>query len=161
MKTELIIIIIVVVIVIIFLIRRVSGGKPLIQVAEQITLNELESVMERLKSKTLEYDFFGITSNGTDCIYFVDDKGQINIDFEVMADEQKQYVEMLKRFALDNGIKVKETTYKNKPQYNDLLEAPVYKLEINADTKTATEIGRKIMTSVFDCNEATKFEVVP
>jgi hypothetical protein len=158
MKTGLIVIGAIIVIVIIFFI---SKRKPLIQVARQIKLDQLESVMDQLKAKKLEYDFFGITSNGVDCIYFVDNKGQINIEFEVMTDEQKPYVDQIKKFASDNGYRITETTYGNKPKYEDLSQAPVYRLETNFDTKTASEIGKKIMTSIFNCNETTMFYVVP
>jgi hypothetical protein len=135
-----------------------TGGKF---IPRQIKLNELESTLQQLLDKKLEYDFFGITSNGIDCIYFVIDEGKINIDFEIMIDEQKPFVDKIRKFALDNGFRIVETTYGNKPQYKNVKTAPVYKIEINADKNIALEIGEKIMTSVFNCNESTIFEVVP
>jgi hypothetical protein len=162
MKPGLIIIGVVIVIGIIFFVSKSSGNKkPLIQVARQIKLDQLETVMEQLISKNLEYDFFGITSNGIDCIYFVDNSGKLNIEFEVMVNEQKPFVDKIKEFAETSGYKVIKTTYGNKPRYDDLKEAPVYKIEINADTKTATEIGTRIMTEIFKCDMTTKFDVVP
>jgi hypothetical protein len=135
-----------------------SGSKF---IARQIKLDGLGLTLQQLLDKKLEYDFFGITSNGIDCVYFVDDKGKINIDFEVMMEGQKPFVDKLRKFASDNGFKVMDTTYGNKPQYKEVKNAPVYKIEINADINTAVEIGEKIMTSVFNCNESTIFEVVP
>jgi hypothetical protein len=143
--------------IIYFISRHPSEKKPLIQIARQIKLEQLESVLEQLKNKKLQYDFFGITSNGIDCIYFVDNDGQINIEFEVMINEQKPFVDKLKKFAFDNRYQISETTYGNKPKYNDLKNAPVYKLDI----KTATEIGIKIMTTIFNCSKTTMFDVVP
>jgi len=151
----------IVVAIIYFISKHSSEKKPLIQIARQIKLEQLESVLEQLKNKKLEYDFFGITSNGIDCIYFVNNNGQINIEFEVMTNEQKPFVDKLRKFASDNRYQISETTYGNKPKYNDLKNAPVYKLLINADIKTAGEIGIKIMTTIFSCNKTTMFDVVP
>ncbi len=162
MKTGLIVIGIVVVIGIIFFISKTSGNKkPMIQVAKRIKLDQLETVMEQLKNKNLEYDFFGITSNGVDCIYFVDNNGKINIEFEAMVNEQKPYIDKIKEFGKSNGYQVTMTTYGNKPRYEDLKEAPVVKIESNLDTKSATEFGKRIMKEIFNCNELTEFDVVP
>ncbi|MBK8557185.1 MAG: hypothetical protein IPL65_16095 [Lewinellaceae bacterium] len=56
--------------------------------AEQIKIADLKSVLARLQNRQLEFDFFGITSNGVDCIYFVSDKNEYAIEFEVMTDDQ-------------------------------------------------------------------------
>ncbi len=128
---------------------------------KQIKLNQLEQIMEHLKNKELEYEFFGITSSGIDCIYFAENNEKINIEFEVMANEQKPFVDKIKDFAKLKGFQVIKTTYGNKPQYEDLKEAPVYKLDINADTKTATEIGKQIMIEIFGNDLSTRFDVVP
>ena len=135
--------------------------KPRIKVARQIKLDQLESVMGLLKAKNLEHDFFGITSNGVDCIYFVHNKGKVDIEFEVMMEEQKSYVDAIKKFSSENGHRVIKTTHGNKPQYDDLSQAPVYRLETKDGTKTAAEIGKEIMTSIFNCNETTMFDIVP
>jgi hypothetical protein len=158
MKTGLIVIGVIIVLVIIFFI---SKRKPLIQVARQIKLDQLESVMEQLIDKKLEYDFFGITSNGIDCIYFMDEKGKINIDFEVMSNDQKPYVDKLKKFAFDNGYHIMDTTYGNRPKYDDIQKAPVYRFVLETDIKTATVIGKKIETLIFNNDETTMFDVVP
>lgn len=58
-------------------------------------------------------------------------------------------------FAKLNGYPTTMTTY------DDLKEAPVVKIEINADTKIATEFGKKIMLEVFNCNTTMKFDIIP
>jgi len=161
MKTGIIIGILVVIGIIFFVVKNKNGNKQIIQVAKQIQLDELESVMTQLLNKKLEYDFFGITSNGIDCIYFVDNNGKINIEFEVMANDQKPYVEKISSYAKKNNYNLIKTTYGNKPHYSELKEAPVYKLELNADKQKATEIGTEIMTKIFNKNGTTKFDVVP
>jgi hypothetical protein len=46
-------------------------GNP--RIAKQITIDKLAEELTRLKDGKTEFDFFGITSNGTDCIYFIKD----------------------------------------------------------------------------------------
>ncbi|GLB53949.1 hypothetical protein NBRC110019_29900 [Neptunitalea chrysea] len=68
----------------------------------------------------LEYDFFGITSDGIDCIYFADNNGKTNIEFEVITNGQKPYVEKISSFAKKNNYNLIKTTYGNKPHYPEL-----------------------------------------
>lgn len=161
MKTGIIIGILVVIGLIYFISRNNNGKERKIQVAQQIRLVELESVMTQLLEGKLEYDFFGITSDGVDCIYFANNQGKINIEFEVMTNQQKPYVEDLKGFAEQNNIQITKMSYGNKPLYSELKEAPVYKLELNADKFQATKIGREIMKKIFNKTEKTMFDVVP
>jgi hypothetical protein len=147
--------------IIYFISRNKNGTNSIIQVAKQIQLAELESVMTQLLDGKMEYGFFGITSDGIDCIYFADNNGKINIEFEVMTNDQKPYVEKITNFANRNNYNLIKTTYGNKPHYSELKEAPVYKLELNADKHKATEIGKEIMTKIFNNNGTTKFDVVP
>ncbi len=161
MKTGIIIGILVVMGIIYLISNKNSGNNQIIQRAKQIQLNELESVMTQLLNRQLEYDFFGITSDGIDCIYFVNNNGKINIEFEVMTNEQKPYAKKITSFANKNNYNLIKTTYGNKPHYSELKEAPVYKLELNADKRKATEIGIEIMKNIFNKNETTKFDVVP
>ena len=67
----------------------------------------------------------------------------------------------LKSFSAENGYSILKKTYGNKPEYSELKEAPVYKIDINADKEIATKVGIKIMTEIFENNESTKFDVVP
>lgn len=159
MKTGIIIGILVVIGIIYFFSR--DRNNPIVQVPKQIQLLELESVMTQLLDGNLEYEFFGITSDGIDCLYFAEENGKINIEFEVMTNEQKPYIEKLINFAKNNNYKLTKATYGNKPNYTDLKEAPVYKFELNADKYKATEIGIEIMQTIFGKNGRTKFDVVP
>lgn len=136
-------------------------NNPTIQVAKQINLAELEVVMTQLLDGKMEFDFFGITSDGVDCIYFANNNGKINIEFEVMTNGQKPYVQKITSFANKNNYSLVKTTYGNKPHYSELTEAPVYRLELNTDKYKATEIGTEIMIKVFNKNRTTKFDVVP
>lgn len=158
MNTEFILIgIVIIIVIMIFIFKRNSSNK----VPRRIKLDQLELVMNLLTAKKFEGDFFGITSNYIDCIYFADNKGKINIEFEVMTDDQKPYLDKIKEFAKMNGYQTTMTTYGNKPIYDDLRDAPVVKIESNADSKTATELGKRIMLDVFNCNTTMKFDIIP
>ncbi|MGB1039599.1 MAG: hypothetical protein ACPGVD_01850, partial [Flavobacteriales bacterium] len=122
---------------------------------------ELGNVIGNLVQNKLEFDFFGITSNGIDCIYFVMDGTVINIDFEIMREEQKQYLERYKYYARRKGYELKETTYGNKSNYDGPEEAPVYKIVINGDKALANQVGMEIQNEVFRNDLNTSFEVVP
>ena len=161
MRTELIIGIIVVILIVYFILRKNRRKNQNPQVAKQIQLEELPSVIDQLLNGELDYEFFGITSVGIDCIYFVNDNGKINIEYEVVSDDQKPYVEKITNFANKNNYKLIETTYGNKPIYSGVKEAPVYNIELNADKNKAAEVGTKIMTEIFNTNGMTKFDVVP
>lgn len=160
MKTVIIIGVLTVIGIIYFVSKKKSGNKQIVHVAKQILLEDLESIMTKLLNGNLEYDFFGITSNGIDCLYFVDNNGRINIEFEVITNEQKPYVKSLVDFAEKNNYNVVKTSYGNKPRYSELVEAPVYKIELNENKTRATEIGVEIMETIFSKNGMTKFDVI-
>jgi hypothetical protein len=151
----------VVLFIVYFVYKNYDKRLPVVQTAKQIQFLELKDVMEQLLKGELEYDFFGITSDGVDCIYFSNSKEGINIEFEVMSLEQKEFVEKLKGFANENGFSVTQMTYGNKPNYKRLKIAPVYKIELRGDSQKATEVGIEIMKKVFKRNKLTQFDVVP
>ena len=129
--------------------------------AEQIRVAELKSVLTRLKNRQLAYEFFGITSNGVDCIYFVPSGESYNIEFEVMSEEQKPWFDKLQEFAQRNNYKTTTATYNNKPNYQSSLPAPVLRIETNSNLDQTTEIGQTIMTKVFGNSLATTYDIVP
>lgn len=120
MKTGIIIGALLAIGIILFVQKNRNGEQEIIQVAKQIQLKELEFVMTDLLNGKLEYNFFGITSNGIDCIYFTNNNGKVNIEFEVMTNEQKPYVEKITHFAKKNDYNLIKTTYGNKPFYSEL-----------------------------------------
>ena len=58
-------------------------------------------------------------------------------------------------------FQLKHKNLESLPHYSESIEAPVYKLGLNADKYKATEIGKEIMTEIFNKNGTTKFDVVP
>lgn len=161
MKIGILIGISILIILIYFISKKIKGNNLKMQGAKQIKLEELEPIMTQLLDGKLEYDFFGITSDGVDCIYFIDNKGKINIDFEVMLDDQKSYVQNLISFAKKNNYQITKMTYGNKPHYSGLKKAPVYRLALHADKHQAIEIGTEIMRIVFNKSRTTTFDIVP
>ena len=129
--------------------------------AEQIKISDLKSVLTRLQNKQLEFDFFGITSNGVDCIYFVPDNNLYAIEFEVMTEDQKPWLDKLKTFAEQNNFKFVMTTYNNQPHYKSSEPAPVLRIETKSNLDQTAMIGHNIMAQVFGNTEQTTYEVVP
>lgn len=146
---------------IIFISKRWENKRLMLLAPRKIQFDQLETVIEELINKNLEYNFFGIASKGIDCIYFVDDNGKINIEFEAMVNEQIEYIDKVKEFGKSNGYQVSMITYGNKPDYDDMKEAPVVKIESGLDISSATEFGKQIMREIFNCDETTIFEIVP
>lgn len=155
MSIGLVITSILLIIIVYFIVRKNKTEQSYLQ------LDQLESYIEKLIDERLEFDFFGITSNGIDCIYFVNNQGKINIEYEVMSNEQKPYVEKLTHFASENRFSISKTTYGNHPHYSETKEAPVYTIELQATKEKATEVGTALMKTVFNSQESTEFIVVP
>lgn len=132
-----------------------------IPIAQQITIDELENQLVLLQKGKTEFDFFGITSNGIDCIYFMKDVDKFQIEFEVMEREQITYFNSLKQYGKTINVETLETTYGNQPNYNSIRKAQVLRLVINADNKKAAEIGKQIQSDIFKNDENTKYDVVP
>ena len=129
--------------------------------AEQIEISQLKFLLTRLQNRQLEFDFFGITSTGIDCIYFVPDNNLYAIEFEVMAQDQKLWLDKLKAFAQQNNYMTVMTTYNNKPNYKSSEPAPVLRIETKSNLDQTAIIGHTIMTQVFANSEQTKYDVVP
>ena len=134
---------------------------PIMPRAEQIKISDLKSVLTRLQNKKLEFDFFGITSNGIDCIYFVPDSNLYAIEFEVMTEDQKPWLDKLKEFAQQDNFKTLMTTYNNKPQYKSSDPAPVLRIETKSTLDQTATIGQNIMARIFGNSEQTTYDVVP
>jgi len=130
-------------------------------IAKRITINELEGQLTLLQKGKTEFDFIGITSNGIDCIYFVKEGNNFQLEFEAMGADQLPYIDSLKEYAGTNAIKYVETTYGNKPQYNSNEPAPVIRLLINANLADASSIGQDIEFNMFGNNSSTVYDVVP
>ncbi len=129
--------------------------------AEQIEISELKTELTRLQNRQLEFDFFGITSNGTDCIYFVPDSSLYAVEFEVMTEDQKPWLDKLIAFAQQNNYVTVMTTYNNKPNYKSSEPAPVLRIVTKSNLDQTVTIGHTIMTHVFANSEQTKYDVVP
>ena len=129
--------------------------------AKQITIAELDKELELLRAGKTEFDFIGITSNGTDCVYFVKNNEKFNIEFEAMAETQIPFIEKLKEYANSKGFQHRMTTYGNKPLYNSVKQAPVLQIETNTDIQQTTKIGEEIQSRIFGNNSETKYDVVP
>ncbi len=130
-------------------------------IANQIKIHNLTNELQKLRNGETEFNFIGITSNGTDCIYFVQDGPNFQIEFEAMLEQQIQYVEKLKEFSNSNGYKFLMISYGNKPKYNSSGDAPVIRIKTNSDLNKTSEIGSLIQESIFRNTKETIYDVVP
>lgn len=139
-----------------------SAMFPPARTAARITMDKLPEVLRNVQAGRTEFDFTGICSNGTDCIYFMQENGKFYIDFEAMGKEQLPYLDSLKRFAEEHGYPVVETTYNNIPiDYDHPEYAPVLSLKVNADIDSIVKVGRQIEQDIFRNDSRTVYEIVP
>ncbi|HMO79336.1 MAG TPA: hypothetical protein PKD24_00960 [Pyrinomonadaceae bacterium] len=135
------------------------GGGP--RIARRLTINDLSSELDKLKSGYTEFDFLGITSNGTDCIYFVQAGEKFHIEYEAMTTEQLPYIEKLKTFGEANGFETSMSSYGNKPHFASVEDAPVISIKTDSDITMTVEIARSIQNTVFCNDDTTEYDVVP
>lgn len=140
--------------------KKTEKTKSFIQQVKQIKITELSEELKQLEQNKTEFNFFGITSNGIDCIYFVKDNEKIQIEYEAMVIQQLPYIEKLKTFAIENRFEIQLTTYGNKPEY-ELKDAPVLKIITNSNIEKTSEIGEKIQIEIFNNKAETKYDLVP
>jgi hypothetical protein len=132
-----------------------------VSMTKKVKYSETKNLFKQLENNQLEFNFFGLSKTNSDCIYFVFENDTFSIEFEVMIEEQKKIAEDFKKVCSNLGFNVIETTYFNKPYYNDTLNAPVFKIIVGDKLDKVYEIGLKIISNVFGYNEDTIFEVVP
>jgi len=129
-------------------------------VAKRIKINNLNEELKLLQEGKTEYDFIGITSNGIDCIYFIQENDVFQIEFEAMIETQVPYIKKLKDFAVSKNFNYKMSSSGNKSQY-DGKQAPIIRIETNLELNKVAEIGSLIQFEIFDNNSNTEFDVVP
>lgn len=128
---------------------------------DQIKIEGLKGALTKLQNGQTEYNFIGITSNGVDCIYFVFENGQYNLEFEAMGKDQLPFIDKLTEFAKANNFKNLMMTYDNQPNYQSDKPAPVLRIEINSTLDEAAKLGAKIQSEVFNNDDKTVYDVVP
>ncbi len=130
--------------------------------AEQIKIQQLPDLLDRVKNGRTEFNFAGITSNGIDCIYFMPDgKGAWDLDFEAMSEDQLPFLEQLRKYASDRGIKTEYKTYGNQPHFKSDKPAPVLHMETNLPSDKMAKFGEDVEREIFKNNGATTYDVVP
>ncbi|NBJ08789.1 hypothetical protein [Duncaniella freteri] len=130
--------------------------------ATRITIDKLLEVLRNVQAGRTEFNFTGICSNGTDCIYFMQENGKFYIDYEAMSKEQLPYLDSLKQFSKEYGFPVVETTYNNTPvDYDHFQYVPVLSIKANVGADSIVKIGKLIEQSIFRNNDQTIYEIVP
>lgn len=132
-----------------------------IQQVKRIKMHQLSEALTKLKSGETEYDFIGITSNGTDCLYFVLDGEKFNLEFEAISLDQRLYIERLRKWAESNDFTSQMTTYNNQPKYPSEQPAPVIRVETNSSLDETEHLGSRIENEIFGNSEDTIYDIVP
>src|SRR5690606_41150307 len=82
------------------------------------------------------FTLFPYTTLFRSCIYFVTDNNLYAIEFEVMAEDQKPWLDKLKTFAEQNNFRTVMTTYNNQPSYKSSEPAPVLRIETKSNLRS-------------------------
>lgn len=127
--------------------------------AKEITIQELGQELYLLAQDKTECELTGITSNGTDCLYFKKNGLFFDIVFEAVTEAQIPYLEQLERFAKEN--KYASQLYDYKRSALSARSIPAIKLETKADIEQTILIAAKIQIELFGNNPGTKYEIVP
>lgn len=128
---------------------------------QEITIGGLKNELIKLKEGKSGFDVTGITSNGTDCIYFISNGDTFNIEFEAMTADQVPFIKKLKAFAYAHGFKTLKTASKKKPLYETDEFAPVLRILTNTSLDETVAIAEQIQIHVFGNNKNTTYDVVP
>ena len=128
---------------------------------DDIKLEDLDGLLEKLTQHKLDFEFVGIRTNSLDCIYFVHKNGKISIEYEVLEEEQLLIAKQLKTFAENKGSKVVQTTYGNKTHYDPEKVAPVFQYFSNLTIQEATDLGTDIMKTIFNKKIDDFFDIIP
>jgi hypothetical protein len=128
---------------------------------EQIKMADLKIWLKKLQDKTTKWDYFGITSNKVDCIYFIKAEDTFVIDYEIMNEEQKPYLQKMKEFGEKNKYEVVIATNNNTPNYESDAPAPLLRLKTHTSLEKTAEIASMIESSIFNNTSETVYTIIP
>ena len=138
-----------------------TAGKDILEVTELIKIDGLKEELNGVFKGADVYEFIGITSNGIDCLYFPYKDGKFSIEFEVLTNEQKPFVNQLKAFAQKRGIATTMITYNKKPYYKTTETNNVIRIEANTSIENIAIIAKEIELKIFGNDNKTIYDVVP
>ena len=128
---------------------------------EQIKIADLKIWLKKLQDGTTKFDFFGITSNKVDCISFIRSNDTFVIDYEIMNEEQKPYLQRMKEFGEKNKYEVVIATNNNTPNYQSDSPAPLLRLKTYTSLEKTAEIAELIESSIFNNTSETIYTIIP
>jgi|GEM_PF-4514754 len=129
--------------------------------AQFVAYQDIKPLLKKLKDGQMSHGFFGLTSNGTDCLYFSYENGGFLLEYEVMVEPQKQVASTFMSWAKESGFEVITTTFGNKCKYPPFSNAPVYRVILGNSLDHAYRQGFSFFLKVFGYKESQSFEVVP
>ena len=115
-----------------------------------VAYQDTKSLLQKLENGKMPYNFFGLTSNGIDCLYFAYENGKFILEYEVMVEPQKKVASNFISWAKKSGFDVIATTYGNQPEYQSSSPAPVYRIILDKAVDSAYTEGLSFFSDVFD-----------
>ncbi len=134
--------------------------KKIKQQLQTFTFSEFDSFFEKFIQHKFEIDYIGLQINAKNHLYFVNIKNKINIEFEILEKQQIALAQKLEDYATKRNFKILKTSYGNKTNYDNTIDAPVYQILCKLNAKNASIIAEEILRNVFNCNETTSFKIV-
>ncbi|MGK6344308.1 hypothetical protein ACMGDK_19020 [Chryseobacterium sp. DT-3] len=123
-----------------------------VKIVKKIQMSGLHKQLILLNQDKTEFDFIGIYSNGSDCLYFKKEGSNFNIEFEATERTQLPYFEKIKSFAIRNNYTYTEVTNNG---------IPYLIIKTNTNIEQTIQLARHIQNQIFGNNENTTYEIVP
>jgi len=128
--------------------------------SKRITLANLGPELDLLSQNKTGRNRFAITSNDTDCLYFLKNGNHFDLEFEALTREQAPYIAKLQQYCERNNIRLIMHSYGNKRLYRSDKTAPVIKLVTDFDRTATIALTTDIMANVFKNDANTQYSIL-
>lgn len=146
--------------VVYYITKRFRSSKSSGYLKHIVKLDDLETLMDKLVAGEFKLNLFGLTTDGLDCVYFVNENGKVNIEIEALH-EADQYSAKFSDYARKHNYKVKILSEVNYKPDDTTVVTTMLRLDLHTDSPTATRIAREIMHEVYNHPDDTLFDILP
>ena len=119
---------------------------------KKIQIDELGEELNRVLEGKTDFNFIGINANRYDCLYFVRNDRNFNLEFRALKKIQIPYLELLEQFAAIHNIKYESET---------IERIPYLSLKTNTTINDTVDLARRIQKGVFGNADQTIYTIVP
>lgn len=121
-------------------------------IAKQIQIEELGEELTLLREGKTDFDFIGITANGYDCLFFVTNNQNFNLEFRAFDAVQIPYLEKFKEFVAENSFQF---------DIEIVDKTPYLSINTNSTIPETVDLAKRIQVEIFGNTGNTKYTVVP